>query len=242
MLITPSKQRTIACVTSKGGAGKSTIADALASVLVEVFDVPTTLFDMDPQGTASTSLGATRNPGGSAKVICSSLGEAHTQIVLANKLKIYSGNDDLDNPKIDRVPQGNLKSFIEKEKIMASVIDTSNKDWNLTNIALSAATHAVVIFEPDRAGYQEGTVMLEQIAQFPHVTPVIVFNQFQENRELSTMVLEDIQANFPMVPLVKVHHSEEFKKARMAQVPIVSWKKKGRHVDQITELLEIIYK
>jgi hypothetical protein len=56
-----------------------------------------------------------RNPGGSAKAICPSISEAAVQTILEDKLRIYSGNDDLDNPKIDLVH--NLDGFSDVPEV-----------------------------------------------------------------------------------------------------------------------------
>ncbi len=202
--------KTFALVNQKGGVGKTTTALNLASCLAAT-ERRVLLFDLDPQGNATSGLGINKNNLKSTSYDVLVKNQPLSDTLLDTKiphLKIIPTNTQLVAAEIE------LVSAFSREKRLSSVLAAYEKDFDyifidcppslglLTVNALSAAQGILVPVQCEYyalEGLGELTQTIEMIQQ--HLNPSlkvagIVLTMFDGRNNLSRQVAEEVERFF----------------------------------------------
>jgi chromosome partitioning protein len=141
----------ITIVNQKGGVGKTTTAVNLSGALA-IFEKRVLLIDFDPQGNATSGVGAQKsNPNIYEALIDKvDLNEIITESELLSNLKVASSNVDLSGAEIELVKEYSreykLKNILDKvsDKFDYIIIDCPPSLGLLTVNALTACTDVII--------------------------------------------------------------------------------------------------
>jgi chromosome partitioning protein len=205
-----SRPRIIAIANQKGGVGKTTTAINLATALAAV-DKHVVIFDLDPQGNASTGLGippAERRPNAYHVLIGEAGMAAATRPTLVPKLGIVPSGVDLSGAEVELVGLERRESFLRRA--LAGIdtacdyvlIDCPPALGLLTLNALTAA-HAVLVplqcefFALEGISHLMKTIDRVRRAYNPALDiQGIVLTMFDKRNKLSDLVASDVRAHF----------------------------------------------
>jgi MinD-like ATPase involved in chromosome partitioning or flagellar assembly len=258
-----SKPKVIVFVSFKGGAGKSMVASAAASVTAHAYEQDVVLLDTDPQGTTTKYIGADKNVNGAAHLLCPGLGGEEEIQQLDDKLSVISGNSAFNDPSFMLNPMA-YSDFIEstKEDNMCVVIDTTNAEKGY-NLQLPAhATDIVVVYDTDDGTIERSNLALavyeKQYKTKKRSSPKfhLVLNKFKNGKtqDCSIDALNQLLEHKSKHPVYTVRDAVQFIKSRKAQCPITKWDHrnsdvrndnfvaKGPYINDIKALISAIYK
>jgi chromosome partitioning protein len=202
--------RIIAIANQKGGVGKTTTAINLGTALAAT-DKDVVIFDLDPQGNASTGLGissADRHPNAYHVVIGDKPISAALRPTLVPRLRIVPSGVDLSGAEIELVSLESRESYLRQalKRIDTDcdyvLIDCPPALGLLTLNALAAA-HAVLVplqcefFALEGISHLVKTI--ERVRrQFNPTLEIqgIVLTMFDKRNRLSELVASDVRAHF----------------------------------------------
>jgi len=202
--------KVFAIANQKGGVGKTTTAINLSTALAAV-GKRVLLFDIDPQGNASTSIGINRdtNKCGSYEVLIdgASISEALIDSEIPN-MKVIASTVDLAGAEVELV--GMEKREYRLDKAFSEVVDEF--DYVLIDcpptlglLTLNALVLATSVLIPLQCEYLAleglsqlvGTIQRVQNGFNPHLEiQGIVLTMFDSRNKLSTLVADDVRAHF----------------------------------------------
>jgi len=182
--------KTVAIISQKGGAGKTTVAIHLA-VAAEQRGLRTAVFDLDPQASATTVLGANdhrptvadvmRDPG--TWSLAAAIGPTEWGIDLAPSewalREADTGRPGRGVPILD----SQLAALGDYELVL---IDCPPNLGALTFDALTAASHALIVTEPTFLALRALDELLNTLEQ--------VTAERNRSRELASVVLNRVEA------------------------------------------------
>ena len=206
----PTRPRVIAIANQKGGVGKTTTAINLATALAAV-DKNVVIFDLDPQGNASTGLGiapAERRPNAYHVLIGEASLTAATRPTLVPKLGIVPSGVDLSGAEVELVGLDRREFFLRRA--LAGVdkgadyvlIDCPPALGLLTLNALAAADAVLVplqceFFALEGISHLMKTIERVRRAYNPALAiQGIVLTMFDKRNKLSDLVASDVRAHF----------------------------------------------
>lgn len=210
----PLSTRTIVVANQKGGVGKTTTAVNIASALARG-GLRVLLFDLDPQGNASTALGVDHVSGvpGSYEVLLqhSSISAVAKQSPEADTLQVVPATIDLAGAEIELVPQvareqrlkKALRKHLTEHEVDYIIFDCPPSLGLLTLNALVAATEILI---PIQCEYYalEGVTQLMRTIQLvrEELNPelelsTVLLTMFDARTKLSAQVGEQVRAHFP---------------------------------------------
>ncbi|MBL96057.1 MAG: chromosome partitioning protein ParA [Magnetovibrio sp.] len=205
-----SNTRIIAIANQKGGVGKTTTAINLGTALAAV-NQKVLIFDMDPQGNASTGLG-----------IAQSQRSKNSYHVLINKTHLYETILETCIPSMDIVPSGidlsgaeiELVDVQDREICLRQALAVSSIEYDyilidcppsLSLLTINALTAAQAVLVPLQCEFfaLEGVSQLmktiEGVKQkFNPGLEIqgIILTMFDNHNNLSSAVAEDVRAYF----------------------------------------------
>jgi chromosome partitioning protein len=205
-----ARPRIIAIANQKGGVGKTTTAINLGTALAAT-DKHVVIFDLDPQGNASTGLGipaAERRPNAYHVLLGEAGLAAATRPTLVPKLFVVPSGVDLSGAEVELVGLEGRESFLRQAlaNIDAAcdyiLIDCPPALGLLTLNAL-AASHSVLVplqcefFALEGISHLMRTVDRVRRAFNPHLSiQGIVLTMFDKRNKLSDLVASDVRAHF----------------------------------------------
>jgi chromosome partitioning protein len=205
-----ARPRIIAIANQKGGVGKTTTAINLGTALAAT-DKHVVIFDLDPQGNASTGLGipaGERRPNAYHVLLGEAGLTAATRPTLVPKLFVVPSGVDLSGAEVELVGLEARESFLRQAlaNIDAAcdyvLIDCPPALGLLTLNAL-AASHSVLVplqcefFALEGISHLMRTVERVRRAFNPHLDiQGIVLTMFDKRNKLSDLVASDVRAHF----------------------------------------------
>jgi chromosome partitioning protein len=205
-----AKPRIIAVANQKGGVGKTTTAINLGTALAAT-DKHVVIFDLDPQGNASTGFGippAERRPNAYHVLLGEASMAAATKPTLVPKLRIVPSGVDLSGAEVELVGLERRETFLRQAlaRIDAScdyvLIDCPPALGLLTLNALAAA-HSVLVplqcefFALEGISHLMKTIERVRRAFNPRLQiQGIVLTMFDKRNKLSDLVASDVRAHF----------------------------------------------
>jgi chromosome partitioning protein len=205
-----AKPRIIAIANQKGGVGKTTTAINLGTALAAT-DKHVVIFDLDPQGNASTGLGipaGQRRPNAYHVLLGEADLAAATRPTLVPKLFVVPSGVDLSGAEVELVALEGRESFLRQA--LANIdaecdyvlIDCPPALGLLTLNAL-AASHSVLVplqcefFALEGISHLMRTVDRVRRAFNPNLDiQGIVLTMFDKRNKLSDLVASDVRAHF----------------------------------------------
>jgi chromosome partitioning protein len=208
--VAPSRPRIIAIANQKGGVGKTTTAINLATALAAV-DKDVVIFDLDPQGNASTGLGipsAERRPNAYHVLIGEANLAAATRPTLVPKLGIVPSGVDLSGAEVELVGLDRREFFLRQA--LAGIDNTCDyvlidcpPALGLLTLNALAAAHAVLVplqcefFALEGISHLMKTIDRVRRAYNPTLDiQGIVLTMFDKRNRLSDLVASDVRAHF----------------------------------------------
>src|SRR5512147_387322 len=206
----PARPRIIAIANQKGGVGKTTTAINLGTALAAT-DKQVIIFDLDPQGNASTGLGipsAERRPNAYHVLIGEASPAAATRPTLVPRLGIVPSGVDLSGAEVELVGLERREFFLRRA--LAGVgagadyvlIDCPPALGLLTLNALAAADAVLVplqceFFALEGISHLMKTIERVRRAYNPALAlQGIVLTMFDKRNKLSDLVASDVRAHF----------------------------------------------
>ena len=258
-----NKSKVIVFVSFKGGAGKSMVASAVASVAAHAYKLDVVLLDTDPQGTSTKFIGADKNLNGAAHLLCPGLGGEEEIQQLDDNLSVIGGNSAFNDPSFMLNPMA-YSDFITStaEDNMCVVIDTTNAEKGY-NVQLPAhATDIVVVYDTDDGTIERSNLALavyeQQYKTNKKNSPRfhMVLNKFKNgvNQDCSIDAMQQLTEHKSKHPIYTVRDAVQFVKSRKAMCPITKWDHrnsevrkddfvaKGPYITDIKNLISAIYK
>ena len=206
----PARPRVIAIANQKGGVGKTTTAINLATALAAV-DKNVVIFDLDPQGNASTGLGippAERRPNAYHVLIGEASLAAATRPTLVPRLGIIPSGVDLSGAEVELVGLDRREFFLRQA--LAGIdnagdyvlIDCPPALGLLTLNALAAADAVLVPLQCEFFALEGISHLMKTIDRVRRAyNPAldiqgIVLTMFDKRNKLSDLVASDVRAHF----------------------------------------------
>ena len=202
--------RVIAIANQKGGVGKTTTAINLGTALAAI-DKRVVIYDLDPQGNASTGLGipqALRKPNAYHVLIGeATLGETLRPTAVPN-LAIVPAGVDLSGAEIELVAEIGREFFLKRALAEAAevadyvLIDCPPALGLLTINALAAATAVLVPLQCEffaLEGISHLTRTIDRVRRTLNQgleIQGIVLTMFDKRNKLSDIVASDVRAHF----------------------------------------------
>ena len=206
----PASPRIIAIANQKGGVGKTTTAINLGTALAAT-DKQVIIFDLDPQGNASTGLGipaAERDPNAYHVLLGEVSIGAATRPTLVPNLFVVPAGVDLSGAEIELVGRERRASFLSQALARIDtacdyvLIDCPPALGLLTLNAL-AASHSVLVplqcefFALEGISHLMKTIERVRRALNPTLEiQGIVLTMFDKRNKLSDLVASDVRAHF----------------------------------------------
>jgi len=202
--------RVIAVANQKGGVGKTTTAINLGTALAAI-DKRVIIFDLDPQGNASTGLGipaADRRPGTYQALIGELPLEATMRQTAVPNLRIVPSGVDLSGAEIELVNAEDRETFLRRSLARLDgpadyvLIDCPPALGLLTLNALVAADAVLVPLQCEffaLEGISHLTRTIERVRRtFNPALEIqgIVLTMFDSRNRLSELVATDVRAHF----------------------------------------------
>jgi chromosome partitioning protein len=207
---TPARPRIIAIANQKGGVGKTTTAINLATALAAI-DKDVVIFDLDPQGNASTGLGipaAQRRPNAYHVLIGEASLTAATRPTLVPKLGIIPSGVDLSGAEVELVGLDRREFFLRRALAGLGsaadyvLIDCPPALGLLTLNALAAADAVLVPLQCEFFALEGISHLMKTIDRVRRAyNPAldiqgIVLTMFDKRNKLSDLVASDVRAHF----------------------------------------------
>ena len=228
------ESKVIVVATMKGGAGKSMTSAGLASVIAHTYRHRILVIDADSNGSTTKHLGGNKDLNGTPHLLCRKLeGDFEIQ-EYDDYLAVIAGNTGFYEK--DFVPNyKNLSKKVDQytQNGYSILIDTSNKDFNITSNLIDLATDLVIVFDPDVDGFDLAKEVVDHIeATFDEDdAPVmhLVLNKYKagKTQQMSELYYKNIQASWPEYHFYTVKEHPAFPKSRLVKCPLTKWNHKA---------------
>ncbi|PYG78487.1 MULTISPECIES: ParA family protein [unclassified Pseudomonas] len=213
--------KVLSLISTKGGAGKTTVAANLGGLLAD-FGLRVLLLDLDSQPTLSSYYAlATTCESGSYELICQKFSSTeqvitHTKIP---RLSLIASNDRAGHMSTlllhaadGRLRLRNLLPIFE-ENYDVLIVDTQGARSVVVEMAILASDCAVCPVPPEMLAARElrrGTLeLLDELKPYrslgvPLPTVKLLLNQVNANRRDTRLIMESLRESFKTDPLVSV--------------------------------------
>lgn len=210
----PLSTRTIVVANQKGGVGKTTTAVNIAAALARG-GLRVLLFDLDPQGNASTALGIEHLTGvpGSYEVLLQqrTVAEVVQLSPEADTLQVVPATIDLAGAEIELVPQvareqrlkKALRKYLVDHQVDYVIFDCPPSLGLLTLNALVAASEILIPIQCEYYALEGVTQLMRTITLVrDELNPelelsTVLLTMFDARTKLSAQVGEQVRAHFP---------------------------------------------
>ena len=236
----PPAPTVITFASRKGGVGKTTLALALSSRLAEKHRV--LLIDMDQDGDATFGIGGDLQQPGAAALITG--GEPVFQ-KRGDSLDLLCGNQDLEDPTIDRAEPEALADAIKQLPYDYVVIDSPANAHQLQKLCVVAASSVLIPMNAHPFAIMRGRALIGELEKRRASGRqgaekwAIVANPLDTRRKLDREFVDQIEAGTDFgAPVYVIRQNTVFSQATTAQQPCSSFPGATSAMPEIDQIIK----